>query len=72
MSKDEFLAANAATQLEAISNAQFVWERNEKDIRITLYKLYDFYVQARISKEENTIHFDCFGVIKSKLKASSK
>ncbi|WP_300603830.1 hypothetical protein [Niabella sp.] len=65
MTKDEFLTANRVDQLKAIKTAKVIWERKEEHHIMTLYKLSDLYIQASVSKEEQTIRFDCFGVLKN-------
>lgn len=62
MTKDEFLTADRIDQLEVIRTAQVIWERKEEHHVMTLYKLSGLYIQASVSKKEQTIEFDCFGV----------
>ncbi|MCF3110256.1 hypothetical protein LL912_15840 [Niabella sp. CC-SYL272] len=61
MTKDEFLTANQAEQLKVIKTAKVIWEKKEEHRIMTLYKLSGLYIQACVSKMEQTIQFDCFG-----------
>lgn len=64
MTKDEFLTANRVEQLKVIKTARVIWERKEEHRIMTLYKLSGLYIQACVSEKEQTIRFDCFGVLK--------
>ncbi|MBZ4192251.1 hypothetical protein [Niabella beijingensis] len=61
MTLNQFLEADNADQMKAIWQAVFVSEKTDKEFTYSLYRVFDFFVEVKVSvKNKDVCKFECF------------
>ncbi|SDC15208.1 hypothetical protein [Niabella drilacis] len=61
MTLNQFLAADKTEQMNAFWRTIFISERTDSEFTYSLYALFDFYVEVKVSiKDQKVCRFECF------------